>query len=636
MARFFQRLSDSLSLKGPTFDPELRNTIGSIVATRSDDWSLILDLCQRASTSELGAKTFYNALADEFTLSRPSEQLVAARLWGIILNQPNQDWLLTQCSSKWFLDAVKKAVRNAKSAELASPSVKERLMIVLGGASALYGKDYPQIRSLWIKLKDGGEPESGKDFDKDDPLFFHKSTPDELTASKKRTIAHGVAGPVNPPKEKTEFPRGKLTSVPDLAKEPSNDVENRLELKSAPNKNVDKDPFIFLRFDEVLKLSDVGLSASDKFRVTVHRYSLIFSTDPRTVLYNLTSRKVRQLMYDDLGVNNTMDDSTNAVLSPDGNILVRRRNSAAPIEALDLRSKALIGNLDQEIVMDGDKHGLRRSVWANNTTIYIPLQQRGSIIRWCLDPVESPNNVPRTRIFQPLPNLTRHSNIKIYTSRDERWLAVAGRTPNNREGHGDLQIHDVQNDESSVIKGLATFIVETEVYDEMKSLLIVADVNHDNKLVITVDELHSDSEVAMFKSVKVLIKPHAKRDLPRQIVVLSPLPIMVISTYSNSLYFLELHTGTFLHSLHDLDDILLSPSDGQSIIHRRRDSSFQRISVNEQDLIGWVRRVVKDDILASAIAIRTGLKGAEDIVVNDMHRRYDISATEHGPSQISL
>ncbi|KAG8933687.1 hypothetical protein FRC02_011415 [Tulasnella sp. 418] len=610
MAYFFRKSSTKDN------DQDLTRLIGYITATASDDWSLILEVCDRASASEVGAKTVADAIRQELLYAEPSSQLVAARLLGIILNQTPQDYFLSQSTSKKFLDAVERTI-NPTSSKFISSVVRDRLLTVLAGASALHGDEHPRFRSLWTKLKKPEDPPLGIPFEADDPTFFptpslstsgqqidgkERKTTTVATLTKKRTGSdsqqfHDVPRPIGQLKEK----------LPNLVDE--------ARLLSSQTQTEEEDKFTFLNFQEVLRTNDVGLSASDDFRVTPQHGSFVFMTHTMTLLYKVDSRKVRQLMYDQREMG--LDRSCNAVLSPDGNILVRRRSAGAPTEALNLRTKTVIATL--EVDLSGDKRDLRRSVWVNDSTIFIPIQRKGIILKWSLGNADQ----KCIDIFQPLPAIIRHKTLEFHTSSNETWWAIAGKSLVDDRWQGVLQVYDVGNDESSVVNGSAAFIVETDVYDQVKPLLIVADSIPGNKMSISVKELHSDQKDETFISVECSIELHADKDTPVQIFVFNPLPIFAVVTHRNSLYFFELHSGTLLGSHHGLDTILRSSFDSKSIICQNGDESFQRISINEKDLIGWVRRVINNDTLASAMAIRTGLTGAEDVVVNDMHGRYD-------------
>ncbi|KAJ6476180.1 hypothetical protein C8R45DRAFT_371980 [Mycena sanguinolenta] len=61
-------------------DNELTRKIGFLTATASEDWTLILDVCDHASASEANANEAARALRREFKYGEPAAQLTAARV----------------------------------------------------------------------------------------------------------------------------------------------------------------------------------------------------------------------------------------------------------------------------------------------------------------------------------------------------------------------------------------------------------------------------------------------------------------------------------------------------------------------------------------------------------------------------
>ncbi|KAH7911794.1 hypothetical protein BJ138DRAFT_1005899 [Hygrophoropsis aurantiaca] len=147
---------------------------GYLTAKASEDWTLVLEVCERASANEANAKEASKALRREFKYAEPTAQLSAARLWAIMLRNAS-DVFLAQISSRKFIDALEEVLTSSRT----SPVVRERLMEVLAAAayicssSQFGGKDRDKegFRALWCKLKPADKPDSGIPFDTDDAMF---------------------------------------------------------------------------------------------------------------------------------------------------------------------------------------------------------------------------------------------------------------------------------------------------------------------------------------------------------------------------------------------------------------------------------------------------------------------------------
>ncbi|KAK7049963.1 hypothetical protein VNI00_005394 [Paramarasmius palmivorus] len=113
---------------------ELTRCIGYLVATGGEDWALVLDVCERASSSEIQAKEAVLALRREFKY-----------------------------------DTLEVLLTGSKT----SPVVRERVLGVL--AAAAYASAGPKdsgFRGLWKKVKPHYKPDEGVPFDTDDPMFI--------------------------------------------------------------------------------------------------------------------------------------------------------------------------------------------------------------------------------------------------------------------------------------------------------------------------------------------------------------------------------------------------------------------------------------------------------------------------------
>jgi hypothetical protein len=152
---------------------ELTRMIGFLTATASEDWSLVLEVCDRASASEANAKEAVKALRREFRYAEPSAQLSAARLWAIMLRNSSEIFM-QQIMSRKFLETLEEVLTSSRT----SPVVRERLMDVLAAVAYASGNknkdsrtDRDGFRGLWRRLKPADKPDEGVPFDIDDAMF---------------------------------------------------------------------------------------------------------------------------------------------------------------------------------------------------------------------------------------------------------------------------------------------------------------------------------------------------------------------------------------------------------------------------------------------------------------------------------
>lgn len=147
---------------------ELMRMIGFLTAAAPDDWSLVLEVCDRASASESAAKEASKALRREFKYAEPSAQLSAARLWAIML-QNSSDVFILHCASRKFLDNLEEVI----NADTTSPVVRERLLDVLASAAYEFGKKPGKegFATTWRRVRPSWKPPEGVPFETVEGLF---------------------------------------------------------------------------------------------------------------------------------------------------------------------------------------------------------------------------------------------------------------------------------------------------------------------------------------------------------------------------------------------------------------------------------------------------------------------------------
>ncbi|KAF8267754.1 hypothetical protein EI94DRAFT_1729519 [Lactarius quietus] len=149
---------------------DLMRMIGYLTATSSEDWAVVLEVCERASANETNAKEAAKALRREFKYGEAPQQLSAARLWAIMLRNSSEVFV-HQCMKSKFMDTLEDVLTSQRT----SPVVRERLLDVLAAAayasSATSVKNESSFRLLWRKVKPPGKPDEGVPFDPDDAMF---------------------------------------------------------------------------------------------------------------------------------------------------------------------------------------------------------------------------------------------------------------------------------------------------------------------------------------------------------------------------------------------------------------------------------------------------------------------------------
>ncbi|KAM6493422.1 hypothetical protein JOM56_011556 [Amanita muscaria] len=167
-------------------EAELTRMIGYLTATASEDWMLVLEVCDRASNNETNAKEAVRALRREFKYGEPAAQLSAARLWAI-MSRNCSGVFVAETSSRKFISTLEELIASTRT----SPVVRERLLDVVAAAAYNSSKD-SSFRNLWRRVKPADKPEEGIPFELDDEMI------NPPTANLRRSQIETNASPVTP------------------------------------------------------------------------------------------------------------------------------------------------------------------------------------------------------------------------------------------------------------------------------------------------------------------------------------------------------------------------------------------------------------------------------------------------------
>ncbi|KAH6911955.1 hypothetical protein BKA70DRAFT_1398023 [Coprinopsis sp. MPI-PUGE-AT-0042] len=162
-------------LRNAPEEPErsLTSMIGYLSATKLEDWSFVLEVCDRASLNEANAKEAVKALRSEFKYGQPHAQLAAAKLWAIMLRS-STDTFISQSRQRKFLDALEEVIKSGRT----TPVVTDRLLEIIAAAAYTSGRHTTEngsekdgFRGLWLRVKPDDKPDEGIPFDSEDAMF---------------------------------------------------------------------------------------------------------------------------------------------------------------------------------------------------------------------------------------------------------------------------------------------------------------------------------------------------------------------------------------------------------------------------------------------------------------------------------
>ncbi|KAF9556442.1 hypothetical protein CPC08DRAFT_820448 [Agrocybe pediades] len=199
---------------------ELTRMIGYLTATASEDWTLVLEVCDRASASEGHAKEAVRALRREFKYGEPPAQLSAARLWAIMLRN-SSDMFISQSTSRKFLDTIEDLLSSSRT----SPVVRERLLEIVAAAAYASGNkkghERDGFKGLWKRVKPYDKPDEGVPFDTDDAMFNPPTANSRVSGYEIPIVSYQEPSPL-------PLDSAPLTPTPNPVKKRKSPTRNRI------------------------------------------------------------------------------------------------------------------------------------------------------------------------------------------------------------------------------------------------------------------------------------------------------------------------------------------------------------------------------------------------------------------------
>ncbi|KAJ8083329.1 hypothetical protein PM082_009201 [Marasmius tenuissimus] len=172
---------------------EVLQLIGYLTNLGGEDWTTALDICERASNSRAVAKEAATAIRRELKYGTPRSQLLAAKLWAIMLRDAGE-FFMTESMSRRFLDVVRNLMENQST----DPVVFVRVLDVLGYAAHISSDDDAPYRRLWRRVKPFYETaKEGKPLDDDDPIFEMTLSTDSSRREPPILPSHSESSPLD-------------------------------------------------------------------------------------------------------------------------------------------------------------------------------------------------------------------------------------------------------------------------------------------------------------------------------------------------------------------------------------------------------------------------------------------------------
>ncbi|CEL60333.1 TOM1-like protein 2 OS=Xenopus laevis GN=tom1l2 PE=2 SV=1 [Rhizoctonia solani AG-1 IB] len=176
---------------------DISRLIGYTTSTSVEDWSVVMEICDKVNLNDSEAKEASKALRKDIQFGRPAVQLSAARLWAILMRNCGQ-YFVAHTTSRKFLGKIEEVAFSPAT----SPVVRDRLVEVIGTSVYLLreSKNLKPYQTTWKKLRlqlKLTHPVEGIEIPADDPIL--NPTPHRPPSSLRQLTTNELVQPEVPP-----------------------------------------------------------------------------------------------------------------------------------------------------------------------------------------------------------------------------------------------------------------------------------------------------------------------------------------------------------------------------------------------------------------------------------------------------
>jgi clathrin heavy chain len=297
-----------------------------------------------------------------------------------------------------------------------------------------------------------------------------------------------------------------------------------------------------------------------------------------------------------------------AIMNPVANIIALKAQKTLQIFNLDTKSKVKAHNMVDDVVFWR---------WIDDNTVGIVTEK--AVFHWSMNGGEE----------GPVQQFERHASlvgsqiINYRTDKSGKWLLLVGIAAKDGRVAGSMQLYSVERSVSQAIEGHAASFAQFKIPgNNAESILFCIGVRTPagGKLhIIEVGTPSGANKPYQKKAVDMFFPADAAADFPVAMQVSSKYDIVYMITKFGYIHLYDLESGTclYMNRISSETIFVTAPQDATSgIIGVNRKGQVLSVCVDETNLVSYITNTLKNPELATRIAVRNGLPGADDVFLS--------------------
>ncbi|XP_022666531.1 clathrin heavy chain 1-like [Varroa jacobsoni] len=360
-----------------------------------------------------------------------------------------------------------------------------------------------------------------------------------------------------------------------------------------------------IKFQEHLQLTSVGINAA-----TIGFNTLTMESDKFICVREKIGESNHVVIIDMANPQQPIRrpiSADSAIMNPASKVIALKANRTLQIFNIEMKSKMKAHAMSEDVVF---------WKWINLNTL--ALVTESSVYHWSMEGDSLP-----IKMFDRHSSLNSCQIINYRTDTKLQWLLLVGISAQQNRVVGAMQLYSMERKVSQPIEGHAAAFAQLELEGNSQPSTVfcfAVRTQAGGKLhLVEVGSPAPGNQPYTKKAIDVFFPPEAANDFPVAMQVSPRHDVVYLITKYGYVHLYDLESGTCIYMNRISSDTIFvtAPHEASSgIIGVNRKGQVLSVSVDEDNIVGYIMTVLSNADLALRIASRNNLPGADDLFVH--------------------
>jgi len=360
-----------------------------------------------------------------------------------------------------------------------------------------------------------------------------------------------------------------------------------------------------IKFQEHLQLQNIGINVAN-----IGFSTLTMESDKFICVREKVNDTAQVVIIDMADAQNPIRrpiTADSAIMHPSSKVIALKASRTLQIFNIELKSKMKAYNLTEECVF-----------WKWISVNAIGIVTETAVFHWSIDGDSQP-----VKVFDRHANLQGCQIINYRTDHNMQWLLLVGISAADNRVAGRMQLYSVERKVSQPIEGHAACFAQFKMDGNKEASTIFSfsvRTPQGGKLhIIEVGQPQPGNQPYPKKAVDVMYPPDAATDFPVAMQASAKYDVLYLITKYGYIHIYDIDTAAciFMNRISSETIFVTAPHEASSgIIGVNRKGQVLSVTIDEDNVIGYVTNTLGNNDLAYKMSARSNLAGADQLFVH--------------------